>query len=84
MLGPAPVAAISPVNTKMPAPMMAPMPSDVSPIGPSTRRSRLSSCISACSCSSDLVANSPLRAIGRSFRLSFAVSGPQDSASAKR
>jgi hypothetical protein len=37
--------------------MIAPTPSDVNPTGPSTRRRRLSPIISACSISSDLVAN---------------------------
>src|SRR5882672_2173845 len=59
MPGPASVAATRPVMTKMPAPMMAPTPNDVSPIGPRIRRSRFSPSISACNCSSDFVANNP-------------------------
>src|SRR5690242_10152817 len=71
MAGPASSAATWPVITKMPAPMIAPMPSEVRPIGPSTRRSRPSSAtISACSVSSDLVANSRLKNIDPSLLLS--------------
>ncbi len=47
MAGPAYCAAARPVMTKMPAPMMAPTPSDVSEIGPSTRCRRCSPAISA-------------------------------------
>src|SRR3954451_21617294 len=47
--------------TKIPAPIIAPMPSEVSPTGPSTRRSRpSSSAISLWSISIDLVAKSRL------------------------
>jgi hypothetical protein len=42
MAGPASLAAARPVMTKMPAPMMAPMPSEVSETGPSTRLSPVS------------------------------------------
>ena len=41
MAGPAFSAAATPVNTKMPVPMMAPTPSAVRPTGPSTRLRRL-------------------------------------------
>src|SRR5437763_1549151 len=50
--GPASLDATSPVITKIPAPMIAPTPSDVSPTGPSTRRSRFSPFASASSISS--------------------------------
>ena len=43
--------------TKMPAPMMAPTPSEVRLIGPRMRRRRFSPAASACSVSSDFVAN---------------------------
>src|SRR5262245_11508425 len=58
MPGPASLAATRPVITKIPAPMMAPMPSEVRPIGPRARRRRLSPSASALRVSSDLVANS--------------------------
>src|SRR5580658_2998802 len=54
MPGPASCAATRPVIEKMPAPMIAPTPSDVSEIGPRTRRSRFSPAISASSVSSVL------------------------------
>src|SRR5919198_2036475 len=66
--GPAMLAAVLPVVTKMPAPMMAPIPSDVRATGPRARRSRFSPFISSRSVSSDFLANSwrnmkaPLRA----------------------
>ena len=47
MAGPASLAATRPVMTKMPAPMMAPTPSEVRPTGPRTRRSRFSPSASA-------------------------------------
>src|SRR5262245_53224877 len=47
MAGPASMEATRPVMTKMPAPMMAPMPSEVRPTGPSTRRRRFSPSASA-------------------------------------
>ena len=56
--GPAVLRAASPVATKMPAPMTAPMPKAVSVTGPSARFSRLSLSMSASSVFSDLVANS--------------------------
>ena len=55
--GPASAAAVRPVITKMPAPMIAPMPRDVRLIGPRIRRSRFSPIISACNVSSDFFAN---------------------------
>src|SRR6516164_416950 len=55
--GPASSAATWPVITKMPEPMMAPAPREVSPIGPRMRRRRFSPTISACNISSDFVAN---------------------------
>ena len=58
MAGPASSAATRPVITKMPAPMMAPMPSEVRATGPSTRRRRFSPSASARSVSSDFLANS--------------------------
>ena len=58
MAGPASWAATRPVMTKMPAPMMAPMPSEVRAIGPRMRRRRFSPAASACSVSSDFLANS--------------------------
>src|SRR5262245_8643909 len=61
--GPASMAATRPVMTKMPAPMIAPMPRDVSPTGPSTRRSRFSPSASARSVASDFLANSCLKNI---------------------
>src|SRR5690348_3100408 len=61
MPGPASLAATRPVITKMPAPMMAPTPSEVRPIGPRMRRSRFSPRASASSISSDLVAKSCLQ-----------------------
>src|SRR6266571_2869074 len=45
--GPPTLCAAAPVATKMPAPMMAPMPRLVSWIGPSTRRRRCSPFISS-------------------------------------
>src|SRR5262245_9610351 len=57
MAAPASSRAARPVITKMPAPMTAPTPSAVSATGPSTRRSRRSSSISARSVSSDFLAN---------------------------
>src|SRR5262249_51400797 len=56
--GPASWAAARPVITKMPAPMMAPTPSDVSPMGPSARRNRFSPFISASNFSNDFRAKS--------------------------
>src|SRR5262245_56689611 len=50
--GPALVAAVSPVVTKMPAPIIAPTPREVSAIGPRTRRRRFSPSISGSSVSS--------------------------------
>src|SRR5690606_6456944 len=47
--GPASSAAARPVTTKIPAPIIAPTPSDVSETGPSTRFSRCSPAISAAS-----------------------------------
>src|ERR1700746_775220 len=61
MAGPASTAATRPVMTKMPAPMMAPMPSEVSPTGPSTRRRRFSPRASAWRVASDFLANSCLK-----------------------
>src|SRR5690348_6929887 len=52
--GPAWVAATTPVNTKMPTPMMPPRPMAVSCQRPSTRRKCLLSPASRCSCSMDL------------------------------
>src|SRR5437660_4625691 len=56
--GPACCAAASPVSTKMPVPMMAPMPSVTRLRGPSTRLSECSpvAAASAFSCSIDFVA----------------------------
>src|SRR5436190_278127 len=58
MAGPACCAAASPVSTKMPVPMMAPMPSVTRLIGPRTRLSECSplTAASAFSCSIDFVA----------------------------
>ena len=55
--GPAYCAAAWPVSTKMPVPMMAPMPSVTRLIGPSTRFSECSpvAAASAFSCSIDFV-----------------------------
>src|SRR5712692_7719762 len=55
--GPASAAAVRPVITKIPAPMIAPMPRDVRLMGPRIRRRRFSPSISACSVSSDFLAN---------------------------
>ena len=49
MAGPALCAAACPVSTKIPAPMIAPMPSVIRLIGPSARF-RECSCSSAASC----------------------------------
>src|SRR5207237_8077690 len=56
--GPAWLAAATPVSTNMPVPMMPPMPSSVSCVAVSARRSWLP--VDSCSCSSamDLVARS--------------------------
>src|SRR5882762_10911228 len=56
--GPALLAAATPVSTKMPVPMTPPMPSSVSCVAVSARRSWLP--VDSCSCSSamDLVARS--------------------------
>src|SRR2546429_6718383 len=56
--GPALLAAATPVSTKIPVPMMPPMPSSVSCVAVSARRSWLP--VDSCSCSSamDLVARS--------------------------
>ena len=56
--GPAMLRAAAPVATKIPAPMIAPTPSEVSCTGPRTRRNLFSPAISASSCASDFVANS--------------------------
>src|SRR2546428_3355729 len=58
MAGPVYCAAASPVRTKMPVPMMAPMPSVTRLIGPSTRLSECSPVLAAStfSCSIDFVA----------------------------
>src|SRR5262249_10897389 len=66
--GPALLAAVSPVVTKMPAPMMAPTPSDVRAIGPRARRSRFSPSISLRRFSSDLRAKSCCRSMSASGR----------------
>src|SRR4051794_5459759 len=66
MAGPASAAATRPVITKMPAPMMAPMPSEVRPTGPSTRRRRFSPSASARRVSSDFLANSCWKSIDSS------------------
>src|SRR4030088_448119 len=70
MGGPACSAAASPVNTKMPVPMMAPIPSVTRLIGPRTRLSECSpvAAASAFSCSIDFVAkidmNDPFARLG--------------------
>src|SRR5262249_61262964 len=64
MAGPASWAATRPVITKIPEPMMAPLPSEVSEIGPRTRRRRLSPSASARSVSRDFLANSCLKNMG--------------------
>src|SRR5262245_29347573 len=56
--GPAVECAASPVATKIPAPMTAPMPSAVSVTGPSARRSRWSPAISSSSTCNDFLAKS--------------------------
>ena len=56
--GPAWLAAAVPVSTKMPVPMMPPMPSSVSCVAVSARRSSLPEASCACSSSIDLVASS--------------------------
>src|SRR5512140_851150 len=56
--GPATLCAAAPVATKMPAPMIAPIPRLVSWTGPRTRRSRFSPFISSRSMASGLRANS--------------------------
>src|SRR5438128_10765436 len=61
--GPALSCAASPVSTKMPAPMMAPTPREVSATGPRTRRSRCSPASSASSTSTGLTAKSWLRGL---------------------
>ncbi len=60
MAGPACIAAACPVSTKMPVPMMAPMPSIVRSTGPRTRLS-VASPRRAFSSSIDLVANQDTR-----------------------
>src|SRR5262245_25314836 len=57
--GPAFCDAAVPVRTKMPVPMMDPMPSAVRLSGPSDRRSTLRSA-SACSASRDFFENAPM------------------------
>ena len=59
--GPANFAAAIPVRTKMPAPMMAPMPSDVRLTGPSTRLRRWSVSASACKSATRRRANKFMR-----------------------
>ena len=61
MAGPALSAAATPVNTKMPVPMMAPTPRAVRPTGPSTRLRRFSPSTSARSFSRGFVAKSCFR-----------------------
>src|SRR5437879_5382457 len=56
--GPALVAAATPVSTKMPVPMMPPMPSSVSCVAVSARRSWLPEDSCSCSSAMDLVARS--------------------------
>src|SRR5437868_7463822 len=55
--GPALLAAAAAVRTKRPAPMIAPMPSPMRSKGPSVRLRPAWPSASACSCSTDLVAN---------------------------
>src|SRR6184192_3996980 len=56
--GPALVAAATPVSTKIPVPMMPPMPSSVSCVAVSARRSWLPEDSCSCSSAMDLVASS--------------------------
>ena len=62
MAGPGVLRRRRPVRTKMPAPMMAPIPRVIRFVGPSTRLSECSpvSWISDFSCSMDFVANSDI------------------------
>ena len=80
--GPALSWAAMPVSTKMPVPMMAPMPRLVSCTGPSTRRRRFSPFISSSSSSSGFLAKSglPMRAPGwllRGVRTAVRRCGPR-------
>src|SRR6478736_6561398 len=59
--GPAVFRAASPVATKIPAPITAPMPKAVNVTGPSARFNRLSLSMSANRTFSDFVANNCLR-----------------------
>src|SRR5436853_336060 len=66
--GPATSFAAEPVATKMPAPITAPTPSDVSVTGPNTRLRRCSPAISASSVSSDFLAQSCFQLIAVGLR----------------
>ena len=68
MAGPAVCAAAVPVSTKMPAPMMAPMPSIVRLSAPSARLSVTASpsaAASACRCAMLLVDHKPIAGFSR-------------------
>ena len=61
MAGPASVPAASPVRTKIPVPMITPMPIVVSCTGPRARRSlRPGWSVSSIDCSTDFVRNSSI------------------------